>query len=94
MITISALKDGIWISIFFLISALIFKETNVLNNFPQFWFFVIISLLFAFFNEKISLKMGRWKYSEKMPRIFGVGISPLFELVITGILTFLFVFLL
>ena len=28
----------------------------------------------------------RWKYNEEMPTIFGIGISPLFQLCVTGLL--------
>ena len=28
----------------------------------------------------------RWKYNEEMPTIYGIGISPLFQLSITGLL--------
>jgi len=89
----ASLKDAFWISTFFLISIYIFGKTNILENKFQLLFFVIVALIFSFIDEKISLSMKRWKYSRQMSTIFGVGITPLLELVITGILTFFFVFL-
>jgi len=89
----ASLKDGFWISMFFLISVLIFRNVNILTNQFQLLVFISLALLFSFIDEKISLKMKRWEYSKQMPKIFGVGVTPLLELAITGILTFLYVFL-
>ena len=89
----ASLKDGFWISSFFLVSVYIFGNVNILLDYYQLLFFTFLALVFSFIDEIISLKMRRWKYSKQMPRIFGVGITPLLELAITGILTFLYVFL-
>jgi len=78
--------------LFFIISVFIFKNINILENSYQLLFFLILSFSFSFIDEKISLRMKRWEYSEKMPKIFNVGITPLFEIAFTGILTFLCVF--
>ena len=45
-----------------------------------------------FFDEKISLSLGRWEYASSMPTLLGVGLTPLLELAITGVLTFLCLF--
>ena len=55
--------------------------------------FVIISLLFSFIDEKVSVKMERWEYAKNMPTILGVGITPLLEVAVTGALAFAIVFL-
>ncbi len=88
----ASLKDGFWISLFFLISILIFNNVNILLNYYQLLFFIILALIFSFYVEKISLKMNRWEYSKQMPQLFNVGITPLIELVITGVLTFFYIF--
>jgi len=88
----ASLKDGLWISFFYGISVSLFGTVNILTNIPQLFFFIILALLFSFIDEKISLKMKRWEYSEQMPKVFNVGITPLFELAVTGIVTFLYVF--
>lgn len=88
----ASLKDGLWISVFFLISVLIFGDVNILANLSQLAAFVLMALVFSFIDEKISLKLKRWEYSKQMPRIFGVGITPLIELAVTGIMTFFYVF--
>lgn len=89
----ASLKDGFWITSFFLFSAYIFGNVNILTNIYQLICFTFFSLVFSFIDERISLKMKRWEYSRKMPTIFRVGVTPLFEVAITGILTFMYVFL-
>lgn len=88
-----SLKDGFWISIFYLISFYIFQSTNILLNTNQLILFILLALSFSFIDEKISLKMKRWEYTAEMPTIFKVGITPLLELAVTGTLTFLYIFL-
>ncbi len=89
----ASLKDGFWISLFFIITVFIFGNINILLNPFQLLVFIIVCLAFSFVDEKISLRLKRWEYTNKMPKIFGVGISPLSELAVTGVLTFLYVFL-
>jgi hypothetical protein len=89
----ASLKDGFWISFFFGISVYIFGNVNILTNLHQLLFFTFLALSFSFIDEKISLKKKRWEYSKQMPKIFGVGITPLLEVAITGIATFLYIFL-
>ncbi len=93
LIIFASLKDGFFVTLFFLISVWIFKSIHILENPVQLIFFVFLSLLFSFLDEKISLKMGRWKYSLHMPLVQGIGISPLLELAVTGIASFLYVFM-
>jgi len=93
LIVIASIKDGLWISFFFLISSYLFQNINIVTNYPQLLVFVILSLSFSFIDEKIAIKYKRWKYSKQMPKIFGVGITPLLELAVTGILTFCYIFL-
>ncbi len=85
-------KDGIWISIFYLITFLIFRNSNPLDNWTQVALFAVIALSFAFIDEKISVQAGRWEYGPKMPLFLGVGLTPLLELAVTGVLTFWLVF--
>lgn len=93
LIIAASLKDGFCISLFFLISVFIFGNINILANQSQLSIFLFLALLFSFIDERISLKLRRWQYSKQMPKVLGVGITPLLELAVTGILTFLYVFL-
>lgn len=83
-----SVKDGVWISIFYLVTFFMFRSVNPLDNWMQVTVFAIVALMFAFIDEKISVTMGRWEYGPKMPLVYGVGITPLLELAVTGILTF------
>ncbi|MDP1719221.1 MAG: hypothetical protein Q8L24_02230 [bacterium] len=87
-----SVKDGIWISIFYFFTFAIFQNLNPFDSWVQTALFVAITLGFAFMDERISVARGRWEYSPKMPLFFGVGLTPLLELAITGLLTFCLVF--
>lgn len=47
---------------------------------------IIFGILIAIVIEVINLNLGRWAYTELMPVILGIGISPLIQLVITSVL--------
>lgn len=84
--------DSLWVSLFYIISILIFGDTNILNNIDQTLFFVTVGLIVAFVIEKTSLRSKRWKYANTMPIVFGVGVTPLLQLAVTGLLTFFYLF--
>ena len=44
-----------------------------------------LGLAIAVFIEVINLNLGRWAYTAAMPTIFGIGISPLIQLALTGV---------
>jgi len=48
-----------------------------------------MGILIAAINEIINLKLGRWEYTSNMPLLFGIGVSPLFQLGLTGMITLL-----
>ncbi|MEK7640803.1 MAG: hypothetical protein AAB389_02305 [Patescibacteria group bacterium] len=83
-----SVKDGVWICLFYLISYAAFGNLNPLDNWMQVAVFAVIALMFAFVDEKISVTMGRWEYGPKMPLVYGVGLTPLLELAVTGIAIF------
>ncbi len=41
--------------------------------------------------EVINISLGRWKYTPAMPTVLGVGISPLIQLALTGILSLIII---
>lgn len=88
----ASLKDGFFISLFYLITVFAFNNINILASQFQLLAFMLLALSFSFIDEKISLKLGRWQYAKTMPKVFGIGLTPLLELAVTGILTFLYVF--
>lgn len=87
-----SLKNGFFVTILYLATFFVFKNIDITSNLYQLSTFAIISVLFSFIDEKISLKKERWKYDRRMPLFFGVGITPLIEFAITGIITFFIVF--
>jgi len=89
----ASLKDGFFVTLFYWITVLIFRNVNILENHGQLLVFLLIGLIFAFIDERVSVKLKRWQYSRSMPTILGVGITPLLEISLTGLLAFLFVFI-
>ncbi len=69
-----SVKDALWITLAYLIA-------------PSVEVFVLILLAFSYVVELHAVHTKRWEYAKEMPRIFGVGLSPLLELVLTGLLT-------
>ncbi len=75
--------DGIAITIIYYFSYLIFKNLYLAP-------FSTISVAFAYVWEMYSLKTGKWEYAKEMPIVFGVGLTPLVQLFLTGVLTLYF----
>ncbi len=88
----AALFDGITITTIYFITYLVFQNKNPFNNYFQLVLFCLIGLLFAFLYEKYSLYQKRWEYSDKMPLIFSVGVTPTIQLALTGFLVLHFTF--
>lgn len=75
----AALADAIFITLLFYLA----KVTKI--N----WFFPVLAVLLAFLIEWWALGTGRWAYNNLMPvvPILGVGLSPLIQLAVTGIIS-------
>lgn len=84
-----SLKDGFFIVLFYVITALLWQKDNILTSWGPLITFLIIALGFAFIDEKISTRRGRWEYAKHMPTIAGVGLTPLLEIATTGLLAIL-----
>lgn len=57
-------------------------------------FVLILGLFIALSIELINLNLGRWSYTPEMPTLLGIGLSPLIQLSLTGIISlFIFSFL-
>lgn len=69
-----SVKDALWISLAYLLA-------------PNVYVFALGLLVFAYVVELHATRTGRWAYGPHMPRVFGVGLSPLLELPVTGTLT-------
>lgn len=77
----AAIFDGATIVIIYFVAYKIFFKPYQLIAFS------IISLTFAYIWEIRSLKKKKWKYSDKMPLILGIGITPFVQLALTGLLS-------
>jgi len=82
--------DGFWITFAYFVTYLIFQNINIFNNYLQLSLFIIVSILFAYTWEIYALKDKKWEYTDKMPLIFGVGLTPLIQLALTGFLSIYF----
>ena len=65
------------------------KNFNWIKNPSKFDYFMVVflGLIIAIFIEMINLNLGRWEYTLAMPTFFGIGISPLIQLALTGIIS-------
>ena len=84
---ISSLVDTFIIIFIFWVISLKHKSLNWLNNAKKcdYIFVIIISISVAILIEAVNISLWRWQYTESMPTIFSIGISPLFQLAITWI---------
>ena len=76
-----SVKDAWWILLVFLVSP------NPLVMAP-------ILLVFSWAVERHAITTKRWEYAPTMPRVLGVGLSPLLELAVTGLVALYIVTLL
>ena len=58
-------------------------------NKTQIYTYLILSFLVAVFIETKAMMLNLWTYSDLMPTILGLGVSPLIQLSVTGMLVFL-----
>lgn len=55
-------------------------------GFYDYLIIIVLCLIVAIGIESWALSIGRWSYKDSMPIIFGLGLSPLVQLFVTGIL--------
>lgn len=88
-LVIASFMDVIIILSLFMIVSLKNKNAVWIKK-PCLFDYVLISLfgiIAAVLIEKINLTLGRWEYATIMPTILGIGISPLVQLSLTGIVS-------
>lgn len=85
-------KDGLLIVLFYLSASWLSGSAAVVDGGAALFVFAALCLGFAFIDERISLRLKRWEYAAAMPTVGGVGVSPLFELAVTGVVTLLIIF--
>jgi len=88
-ILLSTLGDGLYIVAIFLINSTFRKRFSwALNPRKQDYLIIaVLGIIFAIFIEVKAQLLGKWQYTDLMPTIFGIGLTPLIQLALTGILT-------
>lgn len=90
---LASFVDLFLIFFIFLINSILRKSIDWIEN-PKksdYAVIVILGILIATIIEIYSLSNGRWAYTNLMPTIFGIGISPLIQLFTTEIISLLLV---
>ncbi|MDP4012089.1 MAG: hypothetical protein Q8R00_00585 [Candidatus Nanoarchaeia archaeon] len=69
------------------------RNFNWIKNPSKFDYLMVVflGLIIAIFIEMMNLNLGRWEYTVAMPTLFGIGISPLIQLALTGIISLIFI---
>lgn len=90
-IIIASFSDVFWVFIIFFFVFLINRGIEWMENPTKkdYFLIVIFGLVIAILIEIINLNLERWAYKEIMPTILGIGLSPLLQLAITGVLSLL-----
>ena len=80
LLSTMSLKDAIWITFFYWIAV----DVLFLRSYGIVIVMLAMGLIFSYVDERISLYFKRWEYAVNMPRLLGVGVTPLLELAVTG----------
>ena len=78
------LKDALMVVIIYLAIAVLLKNWNWPKGFNKGWIFLWITLpvwqgIVEYYSAYVY---NRWEYSDLMPLIFGIGISPLLQMLL------------
>ncbi len=74
----------------FIVGILIWKNFFWFKNMnkKKYWYMVISTMLVAIVIEIKGIYLfHQWSYNKLMPTIFGIGISPLIQLTVTGLIS-------
>ena len=88
---LASFTDAFILLVIFALISLMHKSVKWISLPSKLDYLIIFALTIstALIIEIINLNLGRWTYTSAMPTVFGVGISPLFQLATTGILSLL-----
>jgi hypothetical protein len=75
----ASIFDAIAIALLYGVSTVIFPLYGIAA-------FLVACIAFAWFWEWYSLKKRKWQYTKHMPLVLGVGLTPLIQLAVTGLL--------
>ena len=83
----ASLVDAFFILLVFLFIGLINKKINWKLNKKNLVLFSAFLISISLLIEIRALITGRWVYSSNMPTILGIGLSPLVQLALTGLIS-------
>lgn len=88
MISYASFIDALMILIIFISGSIFWREFEWIKKYDsrKIIYTAIVGFLIAAIIEAKALFFKQWSYNELMPTIFGLGLSPLIQLSITGIL--------
>ena len=84
--------DSLLVILMYFTTALFFKDIYWIKKTSKYkiLLFITIGFLIAIYIEYLNVYiLHRWEYNELMPTIFGIGLSPLIQLSITGLVSIL-----
>jgi hypothetical protein len=81
------IRASFWDAVIILIISIVFLSVPFLKR--NSWIMVPVGIVWAVIIESYALGTGRWDYGSNMPLIFGLGLTPLIQLGLTGYVTFL-----
>jgi len=86
---IASFADVALVSFIFILVSLSNKSLKWIEktNISDYVSIVIFGALIAATLEIVNLNLGRWVYKASMPTIFNIGLSPLTQLFVTGIVS-------
>ena len=89
----ASITDMLFILGIFAIISLKHQNLNWIKNPSKFDYLkvVFLGLAIALAIEIINLNLERWEYTAAMPTLFGIGISPLVQLALTGMITLMLI---
>ncbi len=80
--------DLILISIIFALISLKNKKIKWINKPSKidYGLIILLGIITAIFIELRAFSLDKWSYTELMPTIFGIGITPLVQLAVTSLI--------
>lgn len=81
--------DAVMILFLYFLNAIFFKELFWIRklNSKKIYAYSLLGLIIATIIELRAFSLNRWEYTSLMPTLFGLGISPIVQLSVTGVIS-------
>ncbi len=77
-ILLASIADGLWLILLIIIIDKYWSNNDTLKL--KFLYVLLLSILTAIIVEFVAMYYGLWHYTDTMPTIFSLGISPILQL--------------